>query len=148
MTYKLTFMYDKVRPLHSALKTNPCRGRTQQLFPSRSSIPPAPVSAEVKVSSDLLEACRTWAGGSYPCDTLFNAGQAERGFTALAAVQPRLAAGERERASLLAAQGPLEHGFRILGQRNITAQGDSGCALVIPAPVHINTVSRRIQLDF
>ena len=64
-----------VRPLHSALKPNPLRGRTLQLFPSRSTITLAPISTEVKASSDRLEVCRTWAGGSYPCNTLPNAGQ-------------------------------------------------------------------------
>lgn len=38
MTHKLTFLYDKVRPLHSVLKSNPLQGRTQQLLPSRSTI--------------------------------------------------------------------------------------------------------------
>lgn len=85
----------------------------QQLFSSRSSITPAPISMEVKASSDRLEVCRTWAGGSCPLDTLFNVGQQSMVSQCLQQRNPLLADGEREGASLLAAQGPLEHGFRI-----------------------------------
>lgn len=113
MTYKLTFMYDKVRLLPAALKLNPFRGRKQQLFPSQSSIMPALINTEVKASSDHLEACRTQAGGSYPCATLFNVGSRVWFPRACSSTTPRLADGVMERASLLAAQGPLEHEFRI-----------------------------------
>lgn len=89
--------------------------------------------------------CRTWAGGSCPCDTLFNAGGRAWFHSACSCTT-----GFAEGASLLAMQGPLEHGFRI-GTEDYCCPGGfplPAVCPVIPAPVQINTVCWRNLLDF
>lgn len=102
-------MYDKARLLHSSLKPNPLLSRMQQLFPNQSDHHAGPNQHRgVKANREGLAECRTWVGGSCPCDTLFNAGSRAWFRSACSSTT-----GFAEGASLLAVQGPLEHGFRI-----------------------------------